>query len=272
MKRLKNLTIDGILVAIVTSALAGSSKDYVEYPLPPAIINSINYSEIRLYPAEKNSIPTDSLMTFVNSNYQSLRTSEQKYGIDNEKSDVLNREFFLDIYFTESANKPKVKSNKEAKGIGQIQKDAWNLVEKEYSYDTYVFNPDINIRVSMKYAAFLHDFLKENHPGWNALVNAEKQNLILAAYNGGHGLLQKRSFNISSMPKETRSYVDKQKDGYPIVLETDLYSRVMQDSMAYKNTIDYIYGKINSPIFVPDLTAPVITMSKLDNNSDKYKY
>jgi soluble lytic murein transglycosylase-like protein len=93
----------------------------------------------------------------------------------------------------------------------------WKHIEKNYDFQIYKYDADINTRVGTKYLIELYDILAANHPRWDILTIEQKQEQISAAYNGGPNRLIKKGFDITQMPEETRNYVEKMKGRYPII-------------------------------------------------------
>lgn len=119
---------------------------------------------------------------------------------------------------TESNFNPKAKSNKEACGLMQITASTAKWAAKEMSIENYkedmLIDPEFNIRMGCWY---INNLKKE--------FNGD-MNLVLAAYNGGRGNVQKwladsshskDGKNLDYIPfKETDEYVKKVKVNYNI--------------------------------------------------------
>ena len=91
----------------------------------------------------------------------------------------------------------------------QIRPVAWIQVEKQTDYYKKVFDPEKNIRVGIEYLKWLGEYFeKNNFLDWKNLQIKEKQEILLAGYNGGPARLNKRK-KIENMPAETLRYIKK---------------------------------------------------------------
>lgn len=133
-------------------------------------------------------------------------------------SEYIDKEFLIASAYNESSFKSKSKSNKGARGLFQVTKIAWEEVDKR-NYNKYVNDPRVNTEVGIKYKEWLGEQLEENHPYWNELSKEERQNLVIASYNGGFGRLKKRGYDISAMPLETQNHVRKIRHTYNLLKE-----------------------------------------------------
>lgn len=160
------------------------------------------------------------MIIFSLSKYALKRAYPLKYS---ESIFKYSREYNVDPYLVasvikaESGYKPSAKSNKSAYGLMQITPDtgewiAQKMELKDFTIDK-LYDPDTNIRMGCWYINNLND---EFH-------NIE---LVLAAYNGGRGNVQKwlknnqhskDGRNLHYIPfKETDKYVKKVKVNYNI--------------------------------------------------------
>ena len=230
----------------------------------------------KIYPKIKaTEIDTDGLIDILNEKYAKSITDDSPYTLTSDIMKVLDKPFYLSLMFTESRNDPNAKSPTNAKGLGQFLKPAWDMVDKENDYYTKAYDPGINITNIIRYTVFLYDNLGKTHPGWGELTKEEKQNHILAAYNGGHGRLQECGFNIRRMPKESRDYVDKQQGRFPILVKKELYSRIQEDPELYRQTVKNIESRLKRPIFIPESKNNdyyAINITEKDGVFVNYKY
>ena len=130
-----------------------------------------------------------------------------------EIPEYINQKFIREAIRIESTDNEKAISKKGARGLMQITYGAWKEVEKKLDYSQYVFDPQANIRVGLKYLLWINDYCESRHPEWNTLSNEEKRRKIMASYNGGPFRLSNRNWNINRMSGETREYVDKIERG-----------------------------------------------------------
>jgi len=126
-----------------------------------------------------------------------------------EMPDYITKDFLEYQMDAESGGNPKCISNKDARGLMQVTREAWEDVEKKMSFDKNSLDPIRNVYVAGKYIIFLHEDFENSHPRWNELSDKEKRMAVAAAYNGGPERLKKKRWDISKMPEETRDYVRK---------------------------------------------------------------
>lgn len=142
-----------------------------------------------------------------------------------------SKKYNLDPYLvaavikTESNFKEKAKSNKNAYGLMQITPDTAEWSAEKMNVDGFktemLYNPEFNIRMGCWYL----DNLKEEFDG-----NME---LVLAAYNGGRG-------NVQKWLKNTNHSADGKNLHYIPFKETDKYvKKVKVNYSVYK----YLYGE-----------------------------
>ena len=151
----------------------------------------------------------------------------KKYVFPYKYSEYVNKyseEYELDPYLvlavikTESNFDENAVSIKEAKGLMQIMDSTGEWVAKELNINNFnasmMFEPEINIRMGCWYLKNLEEEFDE------------KMDLVLAAYNGGSGNVNKwlsheeyskDGENLDYIPfPETKKYVDKVKANYQI--------------------------------------------------------
>lgn len=137
------------------------------------------------------------------------------YGIINriyEKTnppEYITKELVRAIISVESSDKRDAVSQAGGRGLMQIRPVAWIQVEKQTDYYKKVFDPEKNIRVGIEYLKWLGEYFeKNNFLDWKNLQIKEKQEILLAGYNGGPARLNKRK-KIENMPAETLRYIKK---------------------------------------------------------------
>jgi hypothetical protein len=200
MKKLMDIVKDGVLVAVITSSLAGS-------PIAEKGIDSkFLYSDIFSHDALK---PKFSLY-IDKTNSKSITYSELQNIVDKVFAEVkaphyINKAVQMARSYIESANRPDAKSQVGAAGLWQIMELSWYDVMKEdfsQANDTY-----LNGVASLKHINNVDIYLRQNYPGFDKLPNDEKIDFLNAAYNGGQGTLKNVGWDIEKMPDETRKYV-----------------------------------------------------------------
>ncbi len=137
------------------------------------------------------------LNEFINVIYENIKPSE-----------IIKKKFVKTIVEAESERYVYAKS-KVARGLMQLIRDTWNMMEKESDFDKEAFNPYKSLRAGIKYLDHLNTRCERSFPEWNKLPIKEKHLIIAAAYNGGIGRLMKNNWDINKMPEETRLYVKK---------------------------------------------------------------
>lgn len=135
-----------------------------------------------------------------------------------------SKEYSLDVYFviavikTESNFKRYVKSNKNAIGLMQITPDTAKWAAEKMNISDFsedmLYDPEFNIRMGCWYLSDLKSEFNNN------------MELVLAAYNGGRGNVQKwlndsnhstDGKNLNYIPfKETDKYIKKVEVNYRI--------------------------------------------------------
>lgn len=109
----------------------------------------------------------------------------------------------------ESNFNEKAVSHCDARGLMQITRPTWDWITEEYlkvdwDYDTYCFDSEKNIIVGVRFLKWIEDYLDARQD----LLNAPKQDLLLACYNAGPGNVRKHDFTVPPF-EETQNYVKK---------------------------------------------------------------
>jgi len=123
----------------------------------------------------------------------------------------ISKEIFKKIIYTESGYNINAFNKKTgARGLGQLLEIAWDETgEDSISYQNYVYNPQKNLTISLKYLKSIKNSLKSINPDFNNLDKKERLQQIIAAYNWGIGSLEKVNFDLNKIPKETKDYFKK---------------------------------------------------------------
>lgn len=104
----------------------------------------------------------------------------------------------------ESGGNPTAQSDKGARGLMQIMPETWADITKEIYGQPLPFSladdPVICRRVGTWYLKWIQDQLRARMKKEPTIAQ------ILAAYNGGLGRLQKKKWNVSRMPAESKNY------------------------------------------------------------------
>jgi len=125
-------------------------------------------------------------------------------------SDYMNKKFIRAMVKIENTSEnPKAVSHAGARGMGQVMREAWNFIEKKYSYDKYAFNPYMSLDVGIRYMIWIDEQCKMFYPNWKKLDKQNKQRVIAASYNGGIFNLMNRKWNLGRMKDETVFYIIK---------------------------------------------------------------
>lgn len=117
----------------------------------------------------------------------------------------------------ESNNKSRAKSNKNARGLCQLKKEAWNEAQKDlygkikYTFEKYAYNPSINKKIADHYYNVI---LPKHLDSFGIPVTTET---LLASYNYGSTNVKnimKRYGNhwIKKLPLETKNYIESYKN------------------------------------------------------------
>lgn len=148
------------------------------------------------------------------------------------------------IINVESKYKEKALSYKEAKGLMQIGPGTGKWASEELNIENYnrdtLYDPEINIQIGSWYLDRLRDEFNNN------------TDLVLAAYNGGSGNVQKwlndKKYShdgkkLDKIPfKETEDYVEKVKSNYKIyrIIYKDYFNNSNNYSVKYIKLINRI--------------------------------
>jgi hypothetical protein len=204
------------------------SRSEMSIPAVPALLPS------GVHKAPEHILDTETIIDILN----------EKYTLSSTISQVLDKPFYVKLVYAESSNDPRARSHMDARGLGQFTKPAWDMVDRKHDYYTKAYDPHINIQNTIRYTAFLHNFLEQSHPSWETLEKSDKQDLILAAYNAGHGHLQKKNFDLERMPRETKKYLANNKGDLPLIVKKDLYYKIKEDPSLYKRVVNRINTKL----------------------------
>lgn len=109
-------------------------------------------------------------------------------------------------------------------GLGQIGEDTYKTFKPE-KYETFrdpitgefdtlaykreLFNPIVNLEISLKDLNHISNFCKKYHPKWNTLSLEEKQKVILACYSAGPTMIKdiaKWDIKSKGLKKDNRDY------------------------------------------------------------------
>ncbi|MGV8086947.1 MAG: transglycosylase SLT domain-containing protein [Candidatus Woesearchaeota archaeon] len=125
----------------------------------------------------------------------------------NTGSIIVDKYFIKASIEEESTYKIKAYSSAKANGLMQITPKAW----KKFGEGNYsnIINPVKNIRAGIKYYLWLEEFIASEYAGWHFSSIENKRELLLAAYNGGPYRLKNNNFDISKMPEESKTHVNK---------------------------------------------------------------
>jgi soluble lytic murein transglycosylase-like protein len=116
--------------------------------------------------------------------------------------------------------KSKTKKARTSVGLMQIMEPAWKKFG-EGNYKINVYNPGQNISAGVKYYLWLENFVAKYNPSWSRLTLEQKQNQVVAAYNGGPFRLKSRRWNINNMSYITRNHVKKVRNALEELEKTE---------------------------------------------------
>ena len=121
----------------------------------------------------------------------------------------LSEQLVYCVIKAESNFNEKAVSHCDARGLMQITRPTWEWITREYlkvdwDYDTCCFDFEKNIIVGARFLKWISDYLDERQE----LLNAPKQDLLLACYNAGPGNVRKYNYTVPPF-NETRHYVEK---------------------------------------------------------------
>ena len=107
----------------------------------------------------------------------------------------------------ESAGDPMRVGSSGERGLMQIMSGTWKDVTRDMfgrpiNFDR-AFQPEWNRRVGRGYLAHIHATLQPHKEKWMS----DERSLVIAAYNGGLGRLEKGGYNLDHMPASTKDYV-----------------------------------------------------------------
>ncbi|MBU1087498.1 MAG: lytic transglycosylase domain-containing protein [Candidatus Omnitrophica bacterium] len=113
------------------------------------------------------------------------------------------------IIQAESCFNEKAVSYCDARGLMQITRSTWEWITQQYlevdwDFDQCAFDPEKNIKVGACFLRWISDYLEQKQE----LLNAPKQDLVLACYNAGPGNVRKYNYSVPPF-KETQDYIEK---------------------------------------------------------------
>lgn len=121
----------------------------------------------------------------------------------------ITKNFARSLILAESSDNPSAKGKHGERGLGQVTKKAWNIVEDDVSFEKGAFKPEKNTEVTIKYLIWIDEQFKNLHPNWYDLKDEEKRRMIISAYNGGIYRFKELNWNINKMPERTKNHVRK---------------------------------------------------------------
>ena len=119
----------------------------------------------------------------------------------------------------ESSGNPYAVGSRGERGLMQIMPRTWKKVTrrlygKALPFD-YAFDPDVNRIVGTYYLDELHRFLVKHKDKWQA----DERSLLLASYNAGPNRVKKGGFKVESLPRSTKSYVERASALHDVYLD-----------------------------------------------------
>lgn len=118
----------------------------------------------------------------------------------------LTKRLMRKIVSIESWDYPNAVGAAGERGYTQMTKEAWYAVEND-SFEKNAFNPERNIKASIKYFMLIDNFCRVNYPNWEKLSDKEKVRMLVASYNGGGARLMWEKWDISKMEPVTKAYI-----------------------------------------------------------------
>jgi len=213
MKGLMNLARDGVLVMLVTNSLVGrptyNSLD-TKFSNNHTSSNYLSNPEYSLFIDDPKAMPYSKLQSITDKAFSVIQTP----GYISEESQLARS-------YVESKDNPQAKSYADARGLHQIMRTSWYEVMKE-NFDK-AYDPLLNSIASLKHIRVIDNYLRQNYSRFEKLPVEKKFDLINASYNGGHGRLMQRGWNIRRMPRETREYVKKMRERLPLERQKNYY-------------------------------------------------
>lgn len=131
--------------------------------------------------------------------------------------DYITKRLLREVAKIESEDYPKAVGKDGERGLMQLMKETWYLVDNE-NFEKNAFIPEKNIRNSLIYLLMKDSDLRANYPNWEKFSDSKKIEMLIASYNGGFGYLMEKKGDISKMKPITKNYVKKIKNNMNFIL------------------------------------------------------